>query len=76
MYMYFLSHIAVSNITYLRKGVHILSVEVVQWLMNPGLLDLLERLMTAGHEVQEELLVVLQLELSCTLFDFSQNTPF
>lgn len=49
--MYFLSHIVVSNIAYLRKGVHILSVEVVQWLMNPGLLDLLERLMTAGDEV-------------------------
>lgn len=58
---------------YLREGANVLSVEVVQLLVNPALLHMLEGLMTTGCERQESLLGFLQLEITHTLLDLPQN---
>lgn len=60
---------------YLREGVHVLSVEVVQLLVNPALLHVLERLTTTGCTCQKKLFGFLQLEVTHTLLDLLQNPP-
>lgn len=56
---------------YLREGADVLSVEVVQLLVNPALLHMLERLTTTDR--LELLLGFLQLEITHTLLDLPQN---
>lgn len=58
---------------YLREGVAILLVEMVEGLDNPTLLHLVERLMKADRELQEKLLVFLKLVITCTPLDRPQN---
>ncbi len=63
-------------ILYLREGADVLSVKVVQLLVNPALLHMSERLTTAGCLRQEVLLGFLQLEITHALLDLPQNLCF
>lgn len=60
-------------VLYLREGANMLSVEVVQLLVNPALPHMLQRLLTSDCEGQETLLGFLQLEITHTLLDLHQN---
>lgn len=67
----YLKHWLIS--VHLRESAGVLSVEVVQPLVNPALLRALEGLTATGGARQELLLGFLQLEITHSLLDLPQN---
>lgn len=61
-------------LSYLSKGLDILSIEVVQRLVNPALLHMLKRFTFASNECQKKLFVSLSLEVTETPINLWQNT--